>query len=132
MPIATTTSPLATSNTAILALFDEDEFIINPDTWTEALAEQLASNAEILSLTESHWQIIHFLRDKYLRLGAIPPMSRVCRELKQERNAVRTLFGSCLQLWQIAGLPYPGEEAKTYMNKDLCTTEILSRSMKMN
>lgn len=116
MPIATTTSPLATSNTAILALFDEDEFIINPDTWTEALAEQLASNAEILSLTESHWQIIHFLRDKYLRLGAIPPMSRVCRELKQERNAVRTLFGSCLQLWQIAGLPYPGEEAKTYMN----------------
>lgn len=43
-------------------------------------------------------------------------MRRVCRELGQERDAVRTQFGSCLQLWQIAGLPYPGEEAKTYMH----------------
>jgi len=110
------TSPLSTSDASILSLFDEDDFIINPNNWTEALAEQLASNAEIGKLTKSHWQIIHFLRDKYLRLGAIPPMSRVCRELKQDRNAVRTLFGGCLLLWQIAGLPYPGEEAKTYMN----------------
>ena len=110
------TSPLSTSDLSILSLFDEDDFIINPDNWTEALAEQLAANAEIGKLSNSHWEIIHFLRDKYLRLGAIPPMSRVCRELKQDRNAVRTLFGGCLQLWQIAGLPYPGEEAKTYMN----------------
>ena len=112
----TSTSPLSTSDASILSLFDEDDFIINPDNWTEALAEQLASNAVIEKLSTSHWEIIHLLRDKYLRLGAIPPMSRVCRELKQDRNAVRTLFGGCLPLWQIAGLPYPGEEAKTYMN----------------
>ena len=112
----TATSPLATSDTSILSLFDEDDFIVNPNNWTETLAEQLASNAEIKELSESHWQIIHFLRNKYLTLGAIPPMRRVCSELGLEQNAVRTLFGSCLQLWQISGLPYPGEEAKTYMN----------------
>lgn len=111
-----TTSPLATTDQALLSLFDEDDFIINAENWTESLAEQLAANAEIAELSKSHWDIIHFLRDKYLRLGAIPPMRRVCRELGQDKNAVRTLFGSCLQLWQIAGLPYPGEEAKTYMN----------------
>jgi len=110
------TSPLSTSDISILSLFDGDDFIIDPNNWTEALAEQLASNAEIGKLNESHWQIIHFLRDKYLRLGAIPPMRRVCREVGQDRDAVRTLFGNCLQLWQIAGLPYPGEEAKTYMH----------------
>ena len=110
------TSPLSTTDVSILSLFDEDDFIINPDNWTEALADQLAANAEIGTLEKSHWEIIHFLRDKYLRLGAIPPMRRVCRELGQEKDAVRTQFGSCLQLWQIAGLPYPGEEAKTYMN----------------
>ncbi len=110
------TSPLSTTDVSILSLFDEDDFIINPDNWTESLAQQLATNAEITALEKSHWEIIHFLRDKYLRLGAIPPMNKVCRELGQDRNAVRTLFGSCLQLWQIAGLPYPGEEAKTYMN----------------
>lgn len=109
-------SPLATTDASILSLFDEDDFIINPENWTEALAKQLAFNADIGELSASHWDIIHFLRDKYLRLGAIPPMSRVCRELKQDRDAVRTLFGGCLQLWQIAGLPYPGEEAKSYMN----------------
>jgi len=112
----TSTSPLTTSDSSILSLFDEDDFIINPDNWTEALAEQLAFNAEIGELRTSHWEIIHFLRDKYLRLGAIPPMRRVCREVGQNKDAVRTLFGSCLQLWQIAGLPYPGEEAKTYMH----------------
>ena len=116
MSFTSATSPLATSNTAILSLFDEDDFIINPENWIESLAEQLASNAEIETLSDSHWDIIHFIRDKYLRLGAIPPMRRVCRELGQERDAVRTQFGSCLQLWQIAGLPYPGEEAKTYMH----------------
>jgi len=110
------TSPLTTSDTAVLSLFDQDEFIIDPNNWTEALAEQLANNAEIGKLSESHWEIIHFIRDRYLRLGAIPPMRRVCRQVGQETNAVRNLFGSCLQLWQIAGLPYPGEEAKTYMN----------------
>lgn len=112
----TATSPLATNDSSVLSLFDNDDFIINPENWTESLAKQLAINADIGELSASHWQIIHFLRDKYLRLGAIPPMRRVCREFGHERDAVRNLFGSCLQLWQIAGLPYPGEEAKTYMN----------------
>lgn len=109
-------SPLATNDSAILALFDQDEFIVDPKSWSESLAEQLAANAEIGELTASHWQIIHFLRDKYLRLGAIPPMRRVCREFGHEKDAVRNLFGGCLQLWQISGLPYPGDEAKSHMN----------------
>ena len=44
------TSPLSTTDASILSLFDEDDFIINPDNWTEALAEQLANNAEISTL----------------------------------------------------------------------------------
>ncbi len=110
-----TTSPLRTDDAFILSLFDEDDFMINPDLWTRTIAEQLAANAEIEQLTEQHWEIIAFIRDRYMRLGAIPPMSRVCKAFGHERDGVRKLFGGCLQLWQIAGLPYPGEEAKTYM-----------------
>jgi tRNA 2-thiouridine synthesizing protein E len=110
------TSPLSTNDVSLLALFDDDDFMINPELWTKTLAEQLAANAEIGELTTGHWEIIEFVRDRYLRLGAIPPMSRVCREFGHKRDAVRVLFGGCLQLWQIAGLPYPGEEAKTYMD----------------
>jgi len=110
------TSPLTTNDKAILSLFDQDEFIVDPNSWTEELAQNLANNAEIGELTTSHWQIIHFLRDRYLRIGAIPPMRRVCREFGHDKDAVRHLFGGCLQLWQIAGLPYPGDEAKNHMN----------------
>ena len=112
----TSTSPLRTNDVSLLALFDEDDFMINPDLWTKTIAEQLAANAEVGELTQAHWDIIEFLRDRYLRLGAIPPMRRVCREFGHKRDAIRSLFGGCLQLWQIAGLPYPGEEAKTYMD----------------
>ena len=111
----TSTSPLKTTDTFILSLFDEDEFMTNPDLWTKSIAEQLAANAEIEELTKEHWEIIEFIRDRYMRLGAIPPMSRVCKAFGHERDGVRKLFGGCLQLWQIAGLPYPGEEAKAYM-----------------
>ncbi len=109
-------SPLTTQDASILVLFDEDGFIYNADLWNKILAQQLADNAEIGDLTAAHWEIIDFLRDRYLRLGAIPPMSHVCKKLGHKRDAIRELFGGCLQLWQIAGLPYPGEEAKTYMD----------------
>lgn len=109
-------SPLSTQDPSVLVLFDEDGFIHNADLWNKALAEQLAANAGIDELSNAHWEIIDFLRDRYIRLGAIPPMARVCREFGHKRDAVRRLFGGCLQLWQISGLPYPGEEAKTYMD----------------
>ncbi len=96
-------------------LFDEDGFLYDPSLWTKELAQQIAAT-ELGSLTDAHWQIIAFIRDRYLRLGAMPPMRRVCRELGYERDAVKGLFGGCRKLWRIAGLPNPGEEAKAYMD----------------
>lgn len=96
--------------------FDEDGFLINPDLWTQEMASQLAETAELGTLNQAHWNIIRFVRSKYLGLGAIPPMRRICREFGYERDAVKGLFGGCKQLWRIAGLPNPGEEAKAYMD----------------
>ncbi|CAA6823004.1 MAG: Sulfurtransferase [uncultured Thiotrichaceae bacterium] len=110
------TSPAELQDPTLLSLFDEDGFIINPDLWTKEMAQQLADDADVGELKKPHWDIIVFLRDRYLRLGAIPPTRRICREFGYEKDAVRGLFGGCLQLWQIAGLPYPGEEAKSYMD----------------
>lgn len=112
----TQASPALTTNTVQAHLFDEDGFLINPDLWTETMAIQLAENADIAQLVKPHWDIINFLRDRYLRLGAMPPMRRLCREFGHEKDAVKGLFGGCKQLWQIAGLPNPGEEAKAYMD----------------
>ena len=101
---------------AHFAHYDEDGFLMNPDLWTREMAVQVADLADLAPLTQAHWNVIRFVRDKYLGLGAIPPMRRICREFGYERDAVKGLFGGCKQLWKVAGLPNPGEEAKSYMD----------------
>ena len=102
------------ANTPIL--FDEDGFILEPDLWTETLAENIATDLNIKQLTPAHWQIIKLVREKHLTLGSILPMRTICRKTGLERDAVKGLFGGCKNLWRVAGLPNPGEEAKTYMD----------------
>lgn len=97
-------------------LMDDEGFLIDPDQWTADLAGELANAAGIGPLEDTHWRAIEYLRGKYLSLGALPPMRRVCRHLGVDKHHVKTLFGGCRQLWQIAGLPNPGEEAKAYMD----------------
>jgi len=99
-----------------LSQFDEDGFLLDPNVWTNELAAQLAETAELGTLHKAHWNIIRFIREKYLSIGAIPPMRSICREFGYERDAVQGLFGGCTQLWKVAGLPNPGEEAKAYMD----------------
>ncbi len=99
-----------------LSQFDEDGFLVDPNIWTNELASQLADQADLGALNTAHWNIIQFIREKYLSIGAIPPMRIICRKLGYERDAVQGLFGGCTQLWKVAGLPNPGEEAKAYMD----------------
>jgi tRNA 2-thiouridine synthesizing protein E len=42
-------------------------------------------------------------------------MRNLCRKLGVSRDAVKASFGGCRELWQIAGLPHPGEDALAYM-----------------
>jgi tRNA 2-thiouridine synthesizing protein E len=101
---------------ALTFLFDDGAFLVDPRQWCPELAERLADAAGIGPLGPVHWETIGYIRDKYLRLGAIPPMRHVCRRVGLHPGEVKRLFGGCGQLWRIAGLPDPGEEAKAYMD----------------
>lgn len=106
-----------TPGAAVTALpLDEDGFLLDRRLWNRALAEQLADHNGLGRLGPTHWLIIDFVRDKYFRLGALPPMRNMCRKLGVEPEAVKKAFGGCRQLWQVAGLPNPGEEALSYMS----------------
>lgn len=94
---------------------DADGFLLEHRLWNRTLAQQLAELAGVGTLGATHWMIIDFVRDKYFRTGAMPPMRNLCRRLGMDRDAVKRAFGTCRQLWQIAGLPNPGSEALTYM-----------------
>ncbi|HYA66195.1 MAG TPA: TusE/DsrC/DsvC family sulfur relay protein [Burkholderiaceae bacterium] len=96
--------------------FDEDGFLSEPGNWTEALAQSLAREAGISELTAKHWEVIGYVRERYFSIGALPVMRLVCRAAGLDPNHAHGLFSSCKSLWRIAGLPNPGEEAKSYMN----------------
>ena len=114
MPLAAATRVL---DGAVKALpLDEDGFLLEHRLWNRALAQQLADDMGVGQLGATHWLIIDFVRDKYFRTGAMPPMRNLCRKLGVDREAVKKAFGGCRELWQIAGLPNPGGEALSYMS----------------
>ncbi|MCG6966878.1 MAG: TusE/DsrC/DsvC family sulfur relay protein [Chromatiaceae bacterium] len=94
---------------------DDAGFLLEHRLWNRELAQQLADRNGLGQLGSTQWLIIDFVRDRYFRCGALPPMRNVCRKLGVDREAVKKSFGGCRPLWQIAGLPNPGEEALSYM-----------------
>jgi len=74
--------------------FDSEGFLVDSSQWSEGMAEQLAREMGISSLQETHWRVIHFIRDYYLQNGRAP----LHRELKK---------GSGMSLLEIEGL-FPG------------------------
>lgn len=95
---------------------DEDGFILQPQQWNREIAQQLAHDIGLGQLDSTQWRIIDYVRDRYLRIGGLPPMRSLCRRLGVERSAVKATFGGCRPLWQIAGLPNPGPEALAYLD----------------
>lgn len=94
---------------------DDEGYLIDATSWDRSFTERRAKEAK-LELNQQHWQLIELIRDKYLRLGALPPMRTICKTVGLDKSSLKEHFGSCLALWKLAGLPNPGEEAKTYMN----------------
>ncbi len=102
-------------NSFVGQALDDEGFILDPYAWEKAFSQAQAF-ANDIELHEAHWQVIELIRDKYLRLGALPPMRIICKSVGLEKQEMKKHFGSCIQLWKIAGLPNPGQEAISYMN----------------
>ena len=98
--------------------FDEYGLLIDPQHWTPELARELAHTDGIGELTGDHWAFINSLRAYYRRFHVPPSAHRICHDLKLERGSGHALFHTCLEAWRIAGLPDPGEEAKTYLSAE--------------
>ena len=97
-------------------LLDDDGLITDFSFWTEELARELAREEGIGDLGETHWAVIRELRNEYERMAAISSMRNVCHQAGIDRRAINDLFGYCLVAWRVAGLPNPGEEAKSYLS----------------
>ena len=96
--------------------FDEYGLLVHPEDWNESIAILIANRNGIEQLTSDHWKIIHALREHYARFGVAPTMHNICRSYGHKSNWAHNLFHTCLNAWRVAGLPDPGEEAKSYLS----------------
>ena len=95
---------------------DEDGLLLDPSEWNEEVARAMAVSLGIGELTGDHWYVINALRKHYAQYGVAPAMSSVCHSLGKRWDWTHDLFQTCLNAWRIAGLPNPGEEAKSYLS----------------
>jgi len=107
---------ISTADPMIETLLDAEGFLSDPEQWNEEIARLLARNDGLQELSQDHWVVIHALREHYHRFGSTPPaFSHICHVNHLGRHCVENLFSSEREAWRIAGLPDPGEEAKSYM-----------------
>ncbi len=88
---------------------DEHGFLNPPEQWTEDFAEGMAKMVGITGgLTERHWQIIHYLRHKFLEEQTVPVVVLACSDNGMRLAELRSLFpagyhrGAC----KVAGINY--------------------------
>jgi len=88
---------------------DEDGFLEDPGIWNEAVAKDFCSTEGVDELTESHWKVIHYLRDYYLQFGIAPMIRKLCKETGFKLNEIYGMFpsGPAKGACKLAGLPKP-------------------------
>jgi tRNA 2-thiouridine synthesizing protein E len=98
-----------------IAVFDPDGFLIDPAMWSESLADRVAQADGLGELSDLQLGLLHALRREFSKHGTVTALSHVCHLTGQSADCMQHLFPSPREAWRVAGLPNPGEEAKSYM-----------------
>jgi dissimilatory sulfite reductase related protein len=94
---------------------DEEGYLVNLNEWNEEAAKILAAQDE-LQLTESHWEVINFLREYYDEYQIAPAVrvltKAIGKKLGPEKGNSKYLYelfpyGPAKQACRFAGLPKP-------------------------
>jgi len=101
--MATTTIPETTVDR------DAEGFLTNPQAWDEQLAARIARENGIDELTERHWQVVRFMRDRYLTTGTAPSIRSLGKESGVPIKELYQLFpkGPAKLAAKIGGIPKP-------------------------
>ena len=95
--------------------FDSDGYTTDPAHWNDDATRQTADQDGFPELGSAQWDIIHTIHSLYDRNGASPSVHQLCHHLHTETRHVEALFGSPQEAYRLAGVPNPGEEAKSYL-----------------
>jgi tRNA 2-thiouridine synthesizing protein E len=94
---------------------DEEGYLINLADWNKDIAEVIAKT-ENVDMTESHWEVVNFLREYYDEYQIAPAVrvltKAIGKQLGEEKGNSKYLYelfpyGPAKQACKIAGLPKP-------------------------
>lgn len=97
------------------AVFDQDGFLMDSAMWSESLADRIAQGDGLGKLNELQLSLLRTLRHEVAKHGTVPSLHHVCHLIGQDPDCMQHLFPGPREAWRLAGLPNPGEEAKTYL-----------------
>ena len=88
---------------------DAEGFLTDPQQWSEELAEQIAHDNGIPELTERHWLVVWFMRERYLLSGSAPSVRSLGKESGVPIKELYQLFpkGPAKLAAKIGGIPKP-------------------------
>jgi TusE/DsrC/DsvC family sulfur relay protein len=88
---------------------DAEGFMLHPDQWNEGIAEEIAHLSGISELTERHWQVVRFMRERYLTTGTAPTIRSLGKESGVPVKELYELFpkGPAKLAAKIGGIPKP-------------------------
>jgi tRNA 2-thiouridine synthesizing protein E len=98
-----------------LPRFDAAGFLAEPEAWNEDVARRIAAFDGLGEITPAQWSVIRVLRSEYAHNPHPPALPHACRLAGCGPSCMDELFPGAREAWRIAGLPDPGEEAKSYM-----------------
>jgi len=88
---------------------DDEGFMTDPSQWSDEIAEVLAKQIAIDTLTDEHWSVIRFLRDDFEQEGQTATIRRVSTVAGVPTKQLYTLFPKkpAKKMAYISGLPKP-------------------------
>jgi dissimilatory sulfite reductase related protein len=88
---------------------DAEGFLTDPAQWNEQIAEAIAAQNGIPELTDRHWLVVRFMRDRYLQTGNAPSIHSLGKESGVPIKELYQLFpkGPAKLAAKIGGIPKP-------------------------
>ncbi len=88
---------------------DAEGFLTNPEQWNEQLAQAIAAENGVPELTDRHWLVVKFMRERYLASGTAPSIRSLGKESGAPVKELYQLFpkGPAKLAAKIGGIPKP-------------------------
>lgn len=88
---------------------NDEGFMINPADWNKDIADEIAQLEGIDVLTNEHWKIIEFCRERAEESGAAPTLRQISKGAGVSTKELFALFpkGPAKKVAKISGLGKP-------------------------